>query len=974
MPVFHTKMIEAILEPVAQQVSQLVILHEETEGGLAMPDLSAPVQAVSAAVQNLVLVGKQTMEDSKDQILKQEMPLAFSRVEESSRFLVGATQIFKNDPTSPEGRKKLLDGARGILSGTSAMLLTFDEGEVRKIVAVCRGVIKYLQVAEVVERMEDLITFVKNLTPGVTNMAKQVEARAKELTHVAHADILDQRVASVKKMIPLLISSIKTFVTTGTGSQGRAEAQGNRNYIIEKMFADIEEIIRVLQLTTYDEDEGDDPINDMRKAASIINNKMDLAHSWLNDPNADAGGLGESAVRNIIIQGRQAAAAASDPEKTRIEKVCNELDKLLDDLAALRRQGKGTSPEAQRLVQQIKVKLGVLQNDIEDAIQHQAITGGKKPNITFAGKRDQVQEWLHNPAGDPSGLAQEAIAQCVQDARNFAKNLSGPERKEIMDLADDVERLSKKLADLKRQGKGNSPEAQEIARQLEAKLGDLERALQRAVAGRVGDDFMDVQGPLKQLERAAKAPQGAPNRDADFSNKAANFVEHGQKLADTASLVANFGASTADKQLLDQINAAGQELRNLTPQVAHAARVLLNNPTNPNAQEHFEEMKKQWSDRADTLTNLVDQGTDRLKFLEASEDAIKQDLSDLKSAAADQDPQLVASKTSSAARRANRVVSVAQMELDNSEDPRYIATLTIPLDDLSGNITPFVNIAKIVATNPTDVHAQRRLSDSAQKINVSVSGIRHAVTQNMMTEPEPDFPPPPPEIPDIIPEVSRMHIAEECPPPPRPPPPSVEVIVPPRPPPPSEPMDAQVVEMLQRPPEDNRIAMAAHQLHRETVRWEEQGNELVAAAKKLAVLFAKIARFMSEEEDGKARSKKELIELAKLIAKESKEVVKLSRAMANKCTDKSMRKNLLTVIDRIPTISTQLKIVATVKATMIGADDEGADQEATESLVGCAENLMSAVRQTVRESEGVGVKIRSDMVHGVKFVRRDYPR
>lgn len=49
---------------------------------------------------------------------------------------------------------------------------------------------------------------------------------------------------------------------------------------------------------------------------------------------------GESAVRNIINQGRRAAASASDPEKSRIEKVCNELDKLLDDLAALRRQGK----------------------------------------------------------------------------------------------------------------------------------------------------------------------------------------------------------------------------------------------------------------------------------------------------------------------------------------------------------------------------------------------------------------------------------------------------------------------------------------------------------------------------------------------------------------------------------------------------------------------------------------------------------
>ena len=56
------------------------------------------------------------------------------------------------------------------------------------------------------------------------------------------------------------------------------------------------------------------------------------------------------------------------------------------------------------MAEQIREKLGALQNDIDDAIQHQAITGGKKPNITFAGKRDQVQEWLQNPAGDPSGL------------------------------------------------------------------------------------------------------------------------------------------------------------------------------------------------------------------------------------------------------------------------------------------------------------------------------------------------------------------------------------------------------------------------------------------------------------------------------------------------------------------------------------------------------------------------------------------
>ena len=41
------------------------------------------------------------------------MPLAFKRVEESSIFLVEASQILRRDPFSPEARKKLIDGARG---------------------------------------------------------------------------------------------------------------------------------------------------------------------------------------------------------------------------------------------------------------------------------------------------------------------------------------------------------------------------------------------------------------------------------------------------------------------------------------------------------------------------------------------------------------------------------------------------------------------------------------------------------------------------------------------------------------------------------------------------------------------------------------------------------------------------------------------------------------------------------------------
>lgn len=48
------------------------------------------------------------------------------------------------------------------------------------------------------------------------------------------------------------------------------------------MTGEILEIIRVLQLTTYDEDEWEaDNITVMRKALNIIEGKVNTAHDWL---------------------------------------------------------------------------------------------------------------------------------------------------------------------------------------------------------------------------------------------------------------------------------------------------------------------------------------------------------------------------------------------------------------------------------------------------------------------------------------------------------------------------------------------------------------------------------------------------------------------------------------------------------------------------------------------------------------------
>lgn len=49
---------------------------------------------------------------------------------------------------------------------SSACLYVRFVSQVRKIIRVCKGILEYLMVAEVVETMEDLITYTKNLGPG----------------------------------------------------------------------------------------------------------------------------------------------------------------------------------------------------------------------------------------------------------------------------------------------------------------------------------------------------------------------------------------------------------------------------------------------------------------------------------------------------------------------------------------------------------------------------------------------------------------------------------------------------------------------------------------------------------------------------------------------------------------------------------------------------------------------------------------
>jgi hypothetical protein len=145
----------------------------------------------------------------------------------------------------------------------------------------------------------------------------------------------------------------------------------------------------------------------------------------------------------------------------------------------------------------------------------------------------------------------------------------------------------------------------------------------------------------------------------------------------------------------------------------------------------------------------------------------------------------------------------------------------------------------------------------------------------------------------------------------------------------------------------NPIKAAALDLKMEANKWESEGNKMIQMAQSLAesmALLSELAKLNTPE------AKAQLILLARKIAEDSKVIEKEARRIAENCTDKRLKGDLLIVADRIGTIANQIKILSTVKAA--NPDDHDNDQ----MLVTACTNLMGSVKTTIDASQAAQIR------------------
>ncbi|CAI2727456.1 unnamed protein product [Schistosoma spindalis] len=1006
------------------------------------------------------------------------MPPSLKRVEDASFYLQDAVVLLQNDPSSSEARRKLIEGSRGILQGTSSVLLTFDMSEVRKIIRHCRRVLSVLATAEHVSSLTGLADFVKRLTPCMADMIKEVDNRQEELTIQSHSALLLRGIEQVKRLTPILISSLKLHVNTHQNHlPGAAESQANRDFLLSEMSSEIHEIIRGLQLTETDSSElFDDDLAAMHMNKAAFDSRLQFVSDWISDSNCSvAMTAGEKALNQVLNSARNLANLNQTSSNSKaIIHLCDELNDYAQSLIHLRRNGHGNGSEASHIANTLSTKLNQLSRLCKDLTlrdnngdgvgdqQHHTCNPLFRLARTLEGKLVQAQRWLTDPRGPLRHVGLEACRSLAQGARNIIMsfdsidisannnkinaNSSPTEDKGTNDAClescEHVERVSDKLFAISSQPltAENEIHQQDLAMAISRSLAYIWQTLEKLLTRQIAEVYTDLVGPLRQLVESASPSSGNLPDQNDYNVKMKEFLTQCNQLVNTGELAA--ATKLSDVWRSDALRCLTSQLNELGAQVVLAGRAVILS-ADPNLQlqpggaslkqatsDHFLMMRQHWTDTAERMRALVDEAVDANAFIAAQEIGMLRDSARTENSIAAISTTGVVESTTRIARRANRVLQLITREADNSEDPLYVDRMNDAVKALRSTITPMVNDAKGLVTNIEDprMHDQWRLSN--RNLLTAVNSVKQAVSpsfNNPINYYHEHYRPisvhknginstntsissnscnnihnnnnynnnsvsssksSQASIKEITPSIPLREMQE------------ISITdedrqqqsgtislddavsttttaagVPAR----TSTPDTEVDEEFNfPPPEENQpIMAAAHALHHETRLWSSRDNELIAATKRMAALMAQLSQIVR----GEYGTKKDLINVSMAIAEASLDVNQCAKVLAKECTDRRIRSNLLHLSDRILTIGNQLKILSTVKATMLGTQDDSwfeaplqseldcgstEDQENTESLVGNAQNLMQSVIEALHIAEGASIKMRVN--NGQKFI------
>lgn len=466
------------------------------------------------------------------------------------------------------------------------------------------------------------------------------------------------------------------------------------------------------------------------------------------------------------------------------------------------------------------------------------------------------------------------------------------------------------------------------------KTRDLRRHLRQAAVDHVSYRFLD-QTPVSALVDAAK----------DSKNDDPTVEEYAQALRNNAKMlidVSYLNCCMSNNEIgVERVHQSVKQLEKLCSQVINAAKVLRRTSSKA-AVENMEEFQNRWTEQVRDLVEAVYRIITIDDLLSLSELHAEKDKIEGLLALQKEDKAAFERIASSLSYRFGRLYKAVELEMNNYEKCPYIESVLKTNSGLKKSKDTFdrfyQNILKTIGDKNRSDMNKADFERTSNELIVNLKQIRFAVKpyEDLDSETEGDYED---NTYETRSNKSSIHTdIDEFP--------GVAGI--------SNTRDAY---RFISDEDKQKIAIYVenfrtekNKFDQEVAKWDDNGNEIIAMAKKMCKIMMDMTDFTRGR--GPLKTTMDVINAAKKISEYGTELDKIANLIADQSPASQTKNDLMSYLKEIALYCHQLNITSKVKADVqnISGNLIVSGLDSATSLIQAAKNLMNAVVSTVKAS------------------------
>jgi len=444
-------------------------------------------------------------------------------------------------------------------------------------------------------------------------------------------------------------------------------------------------------------------------------------------------------------------------------------------------------------------------------------------------------------------------------------------------------------------------------------------------------------------KKATSGKDQLKKEDIDRFNNSIN------KLNDDYKTMNDKVSGEHDSTVNDGIEKKKENIDKMKDVLIDALKATAENPEDPNLKKHLDSVSDVWSDQVNALKKslIVEPGLfTTQELLNNTMGSFTKSLYKLANESDKLTPEECEELRKEALASTQQFLEVAKYEMNNTEDEAYRMDLLKNINEVE-KILPLLSEPYSASSKDNLVDAARRISGLLSALN----GIMKLKLPQSNTVTELPSPPVIEEKPIVVqksnvplPEPIKFSVdktPETC---------KATIIEPEPEPEPEKEEEEPVIEPLSQE-ESNQfpIKAAGRELKLEAAQWSGNKNAIIDKVNIVAQKMEELSAIHSKLINNPI-AKKEMIQKALEITQVTNSILKDCKELAEVCTDKRLKMQLLNTVDRLYTLSQQLRVVTAVKAS------NPKDLDSDNQLFSCASNITESMKRLLRDSEAASVR------------------